>query len=360
VIGVAPQRRLPAFAPQTFQEWFRRRDGATGRRGDGATGRSNEDATSPRPPVPLSPCLPVVLWPDTFYNHFFPEVCQAAVEVLEAAGFEVMVPGVPPLGGPDLCCGRPLYDYGMLDTAKAWLRQILEALRPQIEAGVPVVGLEPSCVSIFREELTNLFPNEMNAMRLRNQTFTLSEFLERNAPDFRLPELHGKAVVHGHCHHKAIMKMDAEEAILRKLGLEVELLDSGCCGMAGAFGMEKGEHYEVSMKVGERVLLPAVRSAPKDTLIIADGFSCREQIAQTTDRRALHLAQVLQRALRGGEVSGEEYPERRYSPNGWKSREAVGAGPTPLRGVAVAAAMGAAALLAGSVAVWALNKRRAG
>src|SRR5206468_6096589 len=144
---------------------------------------------------------------------------------------------------------------GMLVTARALLRRILDTLGPQIEAGVPVVGLEPSCLSVFREELTNFFPNDVNAMLLRQQSFLLGEFLAQKAPEFQPPKLQKKAVVHGHCHQKAIMKLDAEAAILRKLGLEVELLDSGCCGMAGAFGLEKGEHFDVSMKCGERVLL---------------------------------------------------------------------------------------------------------
>ena len=212
--------------------------------------------------------------------------------MLETAGYQVMVPPM------FLCCGRPLYDYGMLDLAKRHLRRILGTLGPQIEAGIPIVGLEPSCAAVFRDELTDLLPRDENAKRLRQQTLLLSEFLERQG--YRPPKLSRKAVVHGHCHHKAIMKMTAEEAVLSKLGLDFELLDSGCCGMAGAFGFERGDHYEVSIKAGERVLLPAVRNAPADTLIIADGFSCREQVAQTTDRRALHLAEVIQMALHEG------------------------------------------------------------
>jgi Fe-S oxidoreductase len=193
------------------------------------------------------------------------------------------------------------------------LLQILDTLRPQIRAGIPLVGLEPSCVAVFRDELKGLFLHDEDARRLVQQSFLLSEFLESKVDNYQLPKLKRKAVVHGHCHHKAIMKMGDEEAVLSKLGLDFHVLDSGCCGMAGAFGFEK-DHYDISIKAGERVLLPAVRQAEKDTLIIADGFSCREQIAQTTDRRALHLAQVIQMAMHEEqEEQVGEYPEANYT-----------------------------------------------
>jgi Fe-S oxidoreductase len=153
-------------------------------------------------------------------------------------------------------------------------------------------------VAVFRDELTNLFPEDRDAQRLSRQTFLLSELLAQDRENLAFPKLSRKAIVHGHCHQKAVLRMDDMEKVLRDLGLDVEVLDSGCCGMAGSFGFEAGEHYEVSMKCGEQVLLPAVRQAAEDTLIVADGFSCREQIAQATDRRALHLAEVLQMALR--------------------------------------------------------------
>ena len=160
----------------------------------------------------------------------------------------------------------------------------------------------------------NLFPDDENAFRLKAQTYLLSEFLEQFAPDFQTATLQRHAVVHGHCHHKALMGMHAEESVLRKHVATVETLDAGCCGMAGAFGFEAA-HYDVSIACGERVLLPAVRDAPKDTLIIADGFSCREQIAQTTNRRALHLAEVLRLALRDHEIAVHSaYPEREIKP----------------------------------------------
>ena len=267
IAGMAPRRRVPAFASSTFKQWF------------GAREQPHIDGPE------------VMLWPDTFNDHFHPNTARAAVEVLEAAGYRVRVPEAW------LCCGRPLYDYGMLNLARRHLRRILDVLHAPIRSGVPIVVLEPSCAAVFRDELRNLFPRDENAFRLRQQTFLLSEFLEQKAPDWQLPRLARKAVVHGHCHHKAIMGMQAEEAVLKRLGLDYTLLDSGCCGMAGAFGFEPGDHYEVSIKAGERVLLPAVRAADRGTLIVADGFSCREQIAQTTRRRAMHLAEVLQLAV---------------------------------------------------------------
>jgi FAD/FMN-containing dehydrogenase/Fe-S oxidoreductase len=281
--GIAPERTLPTVAPQTFKTWFHL-----------------------RPPRNVA-APPVMLWADTVNNHFYPETAMAAVEVLEAAGYHVIV---PPADRPRqaLCCGRPLYDFGMLDMAETLLRRILETLRPQIRAGIPLVGLEPSCVSVFRDELLNLFPNDEDAHRLAGQTYLLSEFLARQTPDYQPPSLRRKVVVHGHCHHKAVLGMRDEERILSRLGLDYDVLDSGCCGMAGAFGFERA-HYDVSMRIGERVLLPAVRAAASDTLVIADGFSCREQIAQATDRRALHLAEVLQLALR--EREGEAGPADR-------------------------------------------------
>jgi FAD/FMN-containing dehydrogenase/Fe-S oxidoreductase len=283
--GMSLERGIPAFAPYTFTDWFRH-----------------------RPPQVHSNAAPrVLLWPDTFNNHFHPQTAISAVRVLERAGFDVRIPQTP------VCCGRPLYDYGMLDTAKQWLHSILHSLGPDIEAGVPVVGLEPSCVAVFRDEMRELLPDREDAKRLARQTFMLSEFLTQREVAF--PKLHRTALVHGHCHHKSVMKMDAEEQALKSMGLDVKLLDAGCCGMAGSFGFES-EHYDVSTKVGERELLPAVRSASKDTLIIADGFSCRTQIAQATDRRALHLADVIEMAVRDG-VRGPDgdYPESRYVPD---------------------------------------------
>jgi len=280
VAGMPQQRSIPPFAPQTFKSWFRRR----------------------MPRNHGGPC--VLLWPDTFNNYFLPATARAAVEVLESAGFEVLLPE------GNLCCGRPLYDFGLLDRAERQLLQILDTLTPEIEAGIPIVGLEPSCVAVFRDELCNLFPHDSRAQRLSRQVLHLSEFLENHKDFIRLPRLERKAIMHGHCHHKAILKTTAEESVLRRMGIDFQAPAPGCCGMAGSFGFE-ADHYDVSMDIGELELLPAVRQAPPDWLVIADGFSCREQIAQGTDRQAFHLAEVLQMALREGPggVPGA-YPEK--------------------------------------------------
>jgi Fe-S oxidoreductase len=242
-----------------------------------------------------------------------------------------------------------LHDYGFLDLAKRLLRQVMDALEPEIEAGVPLVGLEPSCVAIFRDELVNFFPDDQRARRLSAQSYLLSEFLMRHARRFRPPKLARQALVHGHCHHKAVMGTECDKDALRRLGLDYTLLEAGCCGMAGAFGFERG-HYEISMQVGERVLLPAVRAAAKDTLIVADGFSCREQIAQSTDRHALHLAQVIQMALRESPVGPSgDYPEQTYI----RMKEPVAG--ASLGGLVAVAGTGAALL---GAALWARRRHR--
>jgi FAD/FMN-containing dehydrogenase/Fe-S oxidoreductase len=267
VAGISPHRTIPAFARNSFRSWFAR--------------RKPTDLQAP----------PVVLWPDTFNNYFHPETAVAAVEVLEAAGFRVRLPA------GNVCCGRALYDFGMLDPAKQLLLSTLGTLEREIADGIPVIVLEPSCASVFRDELLNLFPNDTRAQKLSVQVFLLSEFLEHKVDHARLPAMARRALVHGHCHQKSVLKMTDEEAVLRRLGLECEMPSSGCCGMAGAFGFEK-EKYPVSLAIGELELLPAVRKAPDDWLIIANGFSCREQIQQCTGRRALHLAEVIQLAMR--------------------------------------------------------------
>jgi Fe-S oxidoreductase len=266
--GVSQRRKLPAFANKTFKSWFAENIEET------------EQKSDARPEV--------LLWPDTFNNYFFPHTAKAAVEVLRSAGYRVRVPQ------RNLCCGRPLYDYGFLNQAKAHLREILEALQPEITAGTPVVCLEPSCASVFRDELTNLFPRDEDAQRLRKQTVVLSDFLD--GISYQPPALKRKALIHGHCHHKALFGMSSEQKLIARMSVDAELLDSGCCGLAGSFGYEEN-HYDVSMKVGERVLLPKVRAAGRDVLIVADGFSCREQIMHGTPRHAMHLAEVIQMAL---------------------------------------------------------------
>ena len=248
-----------------------------------------------------------MLWADTFNNYFTPEVAQAAVEVLEDAGFQVVVPR------GHLCCGRPLYDYGFLDRAKRYLRRVLAALGDEIAARTPVVVLEPSCAAVFRDEHKGLLPDRGDARLLSEQVVTLSELLTSGrvrASGWTAARLEAKAIMQGHCHHKAIMKMEPELRVLGDMGLDVEVLEAGCCGMAGSFGYEK-DKYEVSLAAGERVLLPRVRDARKTTLIIADGFSCKSQIEQHTDRRALHLAEVLK--LAKDAWNGDAYPEQRAS-----------------------------------------------
>ncbi len=261
--GVAQERTVPPFAETTFASWFRTHESlpSAGSRGS------------------------VVLWPDTFNNHWHPGTGRAAVRVMEEAGYRVLLP-------PKwVCCGRPLYDFGMLDMARATLRRDLRILRPALERGLPVVGLEPSCVAVFRDELTGLFPNDPDAQRLSSQAYTLAELLVEHTEGWRPSRREGRALVQPHCHHHAVMGFGTDEEALRRTGLDVEVLDAGCCGMAGAFGFES-DHYEVSVAAGERALLPAVREAT-DAIIVADGFSCREQIAQGAGRRAWHLAEVL-------------------------------------------------------------------
>jgi len=275
--GVAPQRRIPQFAPQTFKSWFFSRE--------------------PKRRVGKR----VILWADTFNNHFHPEVARAATEALEALGFEVHVPKA------NLCCGRPLYDFGMLDQAKKYLRRILDELHPQIEAGTPVVVLEPSCASVLRDEMHGLFPDDPHARKLAEHTDTFGAFLEKYSGNLNLPQLSRKMLVHAHCHHKAIMKTHQDEALFKRMGADYELLNSGCCGMAGSFGFE-ADKYDVSVAIGEKTLLPKVRNAKDSDVIVADGFSCREQVEQLTDRHALHTAEVLAMAIRG-EMNGSGKPE---------------------------------------------------
>jgi Fe-S oxidoreductase len=260
VLGVAPERELPAFARKSFRAGF-------------SPAANTGDA--------------VLLWPDTWNNYFMPEALDAAAKVLAAAGNKVEIPK------KHLCCGRPLYDFGFLDEARTYLLRILDEFEAQIMAGLPVVMLEPSCASVFRDELVNFFPNDERAVRLSKQTVMLSERLARSTNGWMPPRLDGRrVVVQGHCHQKALLTMKDEVALLRATGAAVEVLDSGCCGMAGPFGFE-AEKFGVSQALAERVLLPAVRTAAVSDVLVANGFSCREQIKQNTPRRAIHLAQVM-------------------------------------------------------------------
>jgi FAD/FMN-containing dehydrogenase/Fe-S oxidoreductase len=359
VAGIPPQRSIPAFAPETFKSWFRRtrennswsggrlRPPCEAQRADAwdeseRTWKSGPSGPRPEERNSRASAPAVLLWPDTFNNYFLPATARAAVEVLEAAGYRVIVPRA------NLCCGRPLYDFGMLDRAEALLLEILDALSPEIEAGIPIVGLEPSCVAVFRDELLNLFPHDERAQTLSRQTFLLSEFLDRHSGNFPLPRLERKALLHGHCHHKSIMKMTAEESVLHRIGVDFQAPAPGCCGMAGSFGFEH-DKYEISAAIGELELLPAVRKAPADWLIIADGFSCREQIAQGTDRRALHLAEVLQMALQDSpKAPSTPYPESLT----------IGEQQAEVRASMQRVGLGLGALAAGGLVLWQFARKR--
>jgi Fe-S oxidoreductase len=300
--GIAPQREVPRFAEETFRSWFERRD------------RPNAGGER------------VLLWADTFNNFFHPDTAKAAVLVLEHMGYDVAIQA------ERFCCGRPLYDYGMLDLARAKLRQILDGMHEEIARGTTFVGLEPSCVAVFRDEMVALLPHDEDAQRLAKQTRTFAEFLMEH--DFRAPALGRKAVVHGHCHDKSILGFDKEKELFERLGVDADVLDDGCCGMAGSFGFESGK-YDVSMKIGERKYLPAARKAPADTLLVADGFSCREQVEQGAGRKAMHVAELANLAI--GRAHVLERRRRKLSPKLFKY---------PVPQIAVTAA--AAALL-----VWA-------
>jgi Fe-S oxidoreductase len=302
--GIAQQRTPPRFAEEPFTSWFARRGGTSvkdGRR--------------------------IILWPDTFTNYFEPDIAKAAVEVLEAAGCSVELPRGA------LCCGRPLYDFGMLKLARRHLEEVVDRLRPEIRAGVELVGLEPSCLDVFRDELLNMLPHDEDAKRLSKQAFSFVEFLTERL-DWSPPTLDARCVVQGHCHHRAAertMKHDRE--LLDRLGVDYEILDTGCCGMAGSFGYHAGDHYDVSVAVAEHSLLPKLAEVDEKTVVVADGFSCRGQIDQLAGRPAQHVAQVVQRALR---ESGRTSPEALHAPARKRNRAGLA-----LAGAAVAVTAGA-------------------
>jgi FAD/FMN-containing dehydrogenase/Fe-S oxidoreductase len=318
--GITTEREMPPFAHQTFKAWMKERGG----RNEGAP--------------------PVVLFPDTFNNFLHPEPAKAAVEVLEAAGYRVIVPQEA------LCCGRPLFDYGMLDTAKVFMNRLVAGLAPYVREGIKVVGVEPSCIAAFRDELPSMMPHDEDAKRLSKNTLTLAEFLINAAEGYEPPLLEREAIVHGHCHQKATVGLAAEQDLYEKMGLDYEVLDSGCCGLAGSWGFEE-DKYDLSMKIGERRLLPAARNAEGDTIIMSDGFSCKTQIEQGASggRRALHTAQVIKMAIDHGPKGAprDERPETRYPDV--VLEDAQGPGPK-----AVAAVGGA---IAGGALVWGLKRR---
>ncbi|MFE9656461.1 FAD-binding and (Fe-S)-binding domain-containing protein [Micromonospora sp. NPDC006431] len=281
--GVDQRREIPVFATESFQRWFARRTPG----GDGSRGE-------------------VLLWPDTFTNHFHPGIAQAAVEVMEAAGWRVRVPDQA------VCCGLTWISTGQLGVAKRVLQRTVDVLRPHLRAGTPVVGLEPSCTAVFRSDARELFPDDEDVSRLRKQTVTLAELLHDHTPGWQPPQLPVHTLIQTHCHQHAILGTAADQAVLAKAGAQPEFLDSGCCGLAGNFGFEAG-HYEVSEACAERVLLPAVRDAADTDVILADGFSCRTQVEQgaAAGRTAIHLAELLRAGLHGDPVTAR--PERQWA-----------------------------------------------
>ncbi|MGC1870378.1 MAG: FAD-binding and (Fe-S)-binding domain-containing protein [Acidobacteriaceae bacterium] len=285
VAGMDQRRRIPKFAPTTLQAWFRRRGGTVNKSGPG-----------------------VILWPDTFNNHFHTQVGTACVEALEAAGYRVIMPQ------QHVCCGRPLYDYGFLDVAEKYLRLTLRLLQEEIRNGTPLVGMEPSCLAVFRDELIKMLPNNQDAQRLNQNCFHWAEFFKKN--NLEVPKLDAKAVVWGHCHHKATGGLDSEMELLKeKMGLDAKEAKGGCCGLAGSWGFEDGK-YDISMQCGEIGFLPAARNADKATLIIANGFSCKTQLEESSvERGALHVAEVMgiARKLAAPTIHGG-LPERMRAP----------------------------------------------
>jgi FAD/FMN-containing dehydrogenase/Fe-S oxidoreductase len=274
IAGVAQQRELPKLAPRSYQR---------ARNGRGDIGSSTEQARR------------VLLWPDTWNNYYHPQILDSAETILSLAEFHVET-----LKG-HICCGRPLYDFGLLDHARSYLRKVLDRVTPQIDAGIPFVFLEPSCASVFRDELLEFFPNDPRAQRLSKQVWLLADLLAEQAPEWIPSRLEGAHVlVHGHCHHKAVFGGPANEIeILRRAGANVEQIKAGCCGMAGPFGFE-ADKFEVSKTIAQDGLLPAVDAAGPMTILVADGFSCREQINQLGHKQALHFAELLARSCACG------------------------------------------------------------
>jgi Fe-S oxidoreductase len=278
IAGVAQTRELPKFARQTYRDIARR-------------AARNAGANLAAPDVASRK---VILWVDTFSDHFSPEIAEAAADVLTQLGWHVVLPK------KRLCCGRPLYDFGLLERARELLVNVLDDLADDIAAGVPLVGLEPGCLSVFKDELLKQLPDHAQAKRLSAQTFLFSDFVVREPFDW--PGLDAEVVVHGHCHQKALFGMQGDTTLLERLGVKWKLLDTGCCGMAGSFGFN-AEHHALSEKIGEDKLFPAIRGAAAQTIVLTNGFSCREQIEQGTGRHALHIAQLAQRALAARSVT---------------------------------------------------------
>jgi len=287
--GMAKERRLPRFAKQSFRRWFAVRSPSRLNR-EGRDGGSGVEvrADSPLPHKGGETTRRVLYWPDTFTNFFHPEIGRAAVEVLEAAGCEVVIPP------RRLCCGRPLYDHGFLDLAKWELATTLTVLAPEIVAGTPIVATEPTCVAVFRDELARLFPEDERARRLAASVFTFAEFLETIG--FDPPHRGGAALLHGHCHQKSLWGTGAEQRLLDRMDVATSVPDIGCCGMAGSFGFHR-DRFALSTRIGELGLFPAIRACGPDAIIVNDAYSCREQIVQGTAREPVHIAELVRAAL---------------------------------------------------------------
>jgi Fe-S oxidoreductase len=300
IVGIAQERQLPRLASKPYRQSRPKFDETTNvprpsngasvlDQKPGAPGLASETRDSTK--VGISPSQPVVLWADTWNNYYHPQTLIAAESVLTQAGFRVQTTK------GHICCGRALYDFGLLSNARAYLIKVLDRVAPEIEAGLPFIFLEPSCASVFRNEALDFFPDGRLsdlARKMSTQVWLLADWLAAKAPDWVTGRLQGAQVlVHGHCHHKAVFGGPTSEiALLRKAGAAVELINSTCCGMAGPFGFE-AEKFEVSKAIANLDLLPAVNAAAPTTIIVADGFSCREQIHQLAHREALHFAEIL-------------------------------------------------------------------
>jgi Fe-S oxidoreductase len=281
-LGISRQRTLPAFAPQPFTKWFQKRHSPL------AT-RHSPLATRHSPQV--------VLFNDTFNTYNDPEIAIAATEVLEMAGFQIVLPG-------HKCCGRPMISKGLVNEARAAAQDTINKLAPLAEQGLPIVGLEPSCLLSLRDEYLYLLPDDPRARLVAENAYTFEEFIAKLADEGSLnlnfTDEKREILLHGHCHQKSLVGTVPSKRILSlPPNYTVTEIDSGCCGMAGSFGYE-AEHYDISMQMAERRLLPAIRAAKPDTLIVAAGTSCRHQVEHGVGKRPLHPAEVLRKALIGG------------------------------------------------------------
>ena len=303
--GFSAKRSLPTWRSRTFLS-AAQSEPSGGKTMRGAAGRMGANEAVTQRASPASSEAPagsreVVLFADTFNNYFEPDNLRAARRVLEAGGYAVHV-ARPRDNGRPLCCGRTFLAAGMVEQARVEAKRLIDAIKPYADRGVPVVGLEPSCLLSLRDEYLVLGLDEDEVGVIAERADLFEEFLvdELDAGHLNLPlkSLDGqRALLHGHCHQKAFAAMPAVERALKLVpGLQIETIESSCCGMAGAFGYQT-EHFDVSMKMGEESVLPKVRGAQADTWIVADGTSCRHQIRDGSSREAMHVAKVLERAL---------------------------------------------------------------